>query len=210
MFYLFVAVAPIAVLLVLSEVLWRAKILRGEAARKLLHIIIGSYVASWPFFLTKGQIELVSLALFVGVSISHRFKIFHAIIDIKRKSVGDLLYALGIGLTAFLAGSPWIFAAAIMHMSIGDGLAGLIGTSFGKKSRYKVLGQDKSIVGSTVFLVCSVAILYVIVPTHLHVQLGYLIAVLPLAATLAENIGVLGVDNVLVPVLITLSLNALV
>lgn len=205
-----VAIGPLFFLLVLSEILWRSKVLRGEPARKLLHIIIGSYVASWAFFLTARHIEFLSALLFVGVAVSHRFKIFHAILDVKRKTWGDLFYALGIGLTAFLSQSPWIFAVAILHMSIGDGLAGLIGAKYGKGGQYRILGQRKSLAGSFAFAVSSLIILAIIVPGPLHIALGPVALVLPITATLAENLGVYGSDNITVPLLLTITLNMLV
>ncbi len=208
MIFLLTAVLPIFLLLVLSEVLWRAKILRGENARKLLHIIIGSYVAVWPFFLSGRQIEGLSLAMFVGVAISHKFKIFHAILDVKRKTLGDLLYAVGIGITAFLFKSPWIFAIAILHLSIGDGLAGLVGVRHGKNNKYLVWGQDKSLAGTIVFAVCSLAILS-LAPIYQHVSIGSLLVLLPVTAALVENVSIYGTDNVTIPLLITLALNSI-
>lgn len=210
MIFTLIAVAPLFVLLVLSELLWRAKILRGEPARKSLHIIIGSYVAAWPFFLTAQHIEVLSLALFVGVAVSHKLKIFHAILDVRRRSWGDLFYAIGIGLTALISQSPWVFAAAILHMSLGDGLAGLVGSKWGKKTKYKVLGQAKSLAGSGAFMLTSIVILAIIVPGPMHLSLGLLAILLPLMATLAENLGAHGSDNILVPAVVALTLNTLV
>ena len=210
MFSTLVAVGPIFLLLVASELLWRSKILRGEPARKSLHIIIGSYVASWPFFLSIGHIELISAVLFIGVAVSHKLKIFHAILDVKRRSLGDLFYAVGIGLTALASDNAWVFAAAILHMSIADGLAGIIGTKYGKKSPYKVLGQNKSVAGSATFMAASVAILAILIPGAMHTPLSPLIILIPLLATTAENLGIYGSDNILVPLTVAISLNIIV
>lgn len=201
------ALLPIFITLVASEALWRAKILRGEAARKTLHIIIGSYVATWPFYISFTQIQWISLALLIVVALSHKLKIFHAIIDIKRRTWGDLLYAIGIGLTAFMTNEPWIFAIAILHMSLCDGLAGLLGNHYGKKNRYYILGQPKSIVGSVVFLVTSFLVMTLLVPSNLDLSLGAYIFVIPIVATLIESIGVYGSDNVVVPAVLVYMLN---
>lgn len=201
------ALFPIFLALVISEALWRAKILRGEAARKSLHIIIGSYVASWPFYISFEEIQLISIALLAVVALSHKLKIFHAIIDIKRRSWGDLLYALGIGITATLTDQPWIFAIAILHMSLCDGLAGLIGNHYGKKNRYYILGQPKSLVGSLVFAASSFVVLLLFVPSNLGVSLGAYIFVIPIIATLIESIGIYGSDNLMVPIVLVYLLN---
>jgi len=196
------ATAPIFILLLLSEFLWRAKILRGEAARKLLHIVIGSYVALWPYFLTFRTIQLLALAMFIVVALSHRFKLFHAINDVHRKTKGDLLYAVGIGLVASLTHSPWIFAVAVLHMSVADGLAGLVGSRYGKTSGYKIFGYQKSAIGTATFVVSSFFILAMLSPFHPFATPAIVVAFLPFAAAALENIGVRGTDNVLIPLLI--------
>ena len=199
---LILAIGPIFILLVVSEFLWRTKKLRGEAARKFLHILIGSYVAFWPFFMAMWTIQLISLALLVVVYISHRYHIFHAINGVKRHTWGDVLYALGIGLTATVTKNPWIFTIAILHMSLADGLAGLVGSQWGKRNSYKVLGFSRSLIGTGTFIVVSYAILVATIP---HQPLGMsvaLMAALPFMAAAVENLGILGIDNVLVPLLV--------
>ncbi|MCA9330287.1 hypothetical protein KDA11_06570 [Candidatus Saccharibacteria bacterium] len=202
-----IAFLPVLLLLGVSELLWRSKILKGEVARKSLHIIIGSYVAVWPIFLTFEYIEILSVCLFVGVALSHYFKIFHAILDIRRRSWGDLYYAVGIGITAFISNNPWIFSIAMLHMSLGDGFAGLIGNKFGKKNRYKIFGQTKSIIGSATFYFVSLLILLILAPYYTSQSLGLIFLTVPLVATLTENIGIRGSDNILVPLSVVLMLN---
>lgn len=196
------AIGPIFILLLVSEVLWRTKKLRGETARKSLHIVIGSYVALWPIFLTFQQIQLISVALFIVVLISHRLHIFHAINDVRRKTWGDLLYAVGIGLTATLTSSPWVFAVAILHMSVADGFAGLVGSNYGKSNQYKVFGNNKSIVGTGTFIALSLIILALFSQSNPTQTAPYIIALLPFMAAAVENIGVMGTDNVMIPLLL--------
>ncbi len=196
------AIAPVFVLLLLSEILWRRKVLRGETSRKILHILIGGYIAFWPQFLSFREIQYVSIALFLVVLLSHRLHLFHAINDVKRKTWGDLLYAVGIGLTATLTHSSWVFAVAILHLSVADGLAGLIGSRYGKSTQYKVLGNNKSLIGTGTFIVASFIILAIFSQSCPMTTAPILIAVLPFVAALIENIGVRGTDNVLIPLLI--------
>ena len=203
MIELAVAIGPLAILLFASEALWRAKLLRGEAARKMLHIIIGSYVASWPYFISFRQIQLIALAMLIGVAISHKFGIFHAINDVKRKTWGDLLYAAGVGFTALLTSTPWVFALAILHMSVADGLAGLAGSCYGKKSEYNVFGNKKSAVGSLVFIMSSLLLLVIFADGHPNISPAVLLILPPVLAAV-ENLGIRGTDNIFIPVLLTL------
>lgn len=196
---------PIFLVLLLSEVLWRSKRLRGESARKLLHIVIGSYVASWPLFMSFRTIQYISLAFIVVVLLSHKFHIFHAINDVKRKTWGDVMYAVGIGLTATLTTSEWIFAVAVLHMSFADGLAGLIGTRYGKSTQYKIFGGKKSLAGTMTFIACSYVILILFGPSHPFETPALLVASIPFLAAMVENIGYRGIDNVLIPLLIVVA-----
>lgn len=209
MFELAVATVPIALLLVLSEILWRTHLLRGEAARKLLHIIIGSYVSYWLYFLSFREIELLSLAMLIGVVISHKYHIFHAINDIKRKTWGDIFYAVGLGLTAVISREPWVFAIAVLHMSIADGLAGLLGTYFGKSTRYKVLGSTKSLVGTGVFIATSFCLFALFNYYHPSEIIWPVMFSMPLFLALVENVGVRGTDNIMIPVFVAIIANAL-
>ena len=176
MIKIILALGPILLMLVISEYFWREKLVRGESARKLLHIVIGAYV-------------------------------FKAINDVKRKTWGDVLYALGIGLTATLTRDPWIFAVAILFMSLSDGMAGLVGTHYGKSSRYIIFGNKKSIVGTLAFILCSFAILIGVQSVHSLAITPVMFVVLPFMAAALENLGALGSDNILIPVLVVLALS---
>ncbi len=207
MIKIILALGPILLMLVISEYFWREKLVRGESARKLLHIVIGAYVATWPAFLSFTAIQNISAAFLVVVLLSQRFNIFKAINDVKRKTWGDVLYALGIGLAATLTRDPWIFAVAILFMSLSDGMAGLVGSHFGKNSLYTIFGNKKSIVGTLAFILCSFAILIGIQTVHSLSLSPLMFVVLPFMAAALENLGALGSDNILIPVLVVLALS---
>ncbi|RTK94581.1 hypothetical protein EKI60_03105 [Candidatus Saccharibacteria bacterium] len=202
MLEILVAIGPLFLLLVVSELLWRKRLLRGEPARKSLHIIIGSYVASWPYFLSLNTIQLLSLAMLVGVLLSHKFRIFHAINDVKRHTWGDIFYALGVFIAATFATQPWIFALAVLHMSVADGMAGLVGSQLGSKSRYKVFGYNKSVAGTGSFVLASAVMLGIFALVRPGDIPLLLCLVAPFASAGLENIGMRGTDNVLVPAFI--------
>lgn len=198
------AVMPVFAILVLTEVLWRNNSLRGESARKLIHIFVGSYVAFWPFLISFQAIQLISVAFLVVVGISLKFGIFKAIHGVARRTWGEVLFAVGIGLTAVLTDNPWVFSACILHMSVADGLAALAGKKWGKNNRYYVGGHEKSIVGTSVFWFCSLVItgLAIVNIPGLQSDASIYLFVLPIATSLMENIGIGGTDNVWVPVLV--------
>lgn len=204
-----ITVLPVFLLLLLTEYLWRSNSLRGESARKLIHIIVGSYVAFWPFLISFEAIQLISAAFLVVVAVSVRFGIFKAIHGVGRRTWGEVLFAIGIGLIAVLAEEPWIFAACILHMSVADGFAALAGKRWGNNNRYHIEHYEKSIVGTATFWLCSLLITGLALYNLPELQgnaTTYLLW-LPLATSLGENIGINGTDNVIVPLLVFVALS---
>lgn len=209
MFRLLLVVAIVFVLLVIAEYLWRVKHYYSELTRKFVHISIGSFAAFWPFFLSWDQIELLALAFLIVITTSSLLTIFGSIHIIGRKTFGELIFAISIGLIAFITHDRLIYMTAMLHLSLADGLAAILGTKYGQKFRYSVFDQPKTLVGSAVFLITSLILvsIYFMVshaggawPTMLW---------LPVATTLFENIGLRGTDNVLVPSIVALALRFL-
>lgn len=198
------------IVVVFSEFLWRTKRLRGERARKLVHIVVGMLVASWPWFMTFYQIQLLSLAMVVIVVLARMFNVFKGIYNVRRRTLGDVLFPFTIGILATLTSSKWVFAAALLHLGLADGMAAVVGDRAGKKNRYKVFGENRSVAGSLTFLVFSVMIMAGLVafgPPEFGIFALPLITLVPLMATSAENLSVHGTDNIIVPLLIVVILN---
>jgi phytol kinase len=204
----FISIAVIFLLLCLSELLWRNRDIDAEYMRKFVHISVGSFVAFWPFFLSQQEIALLSGAFVLVVGLSSRLHIFTAIHSVQRPTWGEIFFALAVGILAYVAHDKWIYTAALLHMSLADGLAAVIGTKFGKKSRYYIFGHAKSLAGTLAFSVSASVILagYCILA-----QQPPTIWLLGIAATatVLENIAIRGLDNLLVPLLVAMGLNAL-
>jgi phytol kinase len=198
--------AAILVFLLICEYWWQRHETDDEFSRKSVHITIGSFVAFWPFFLSWHQIEILSLAFLVVVSLSKYAKLFEAIHSVQRPTWGELFFAAAVGLVAVITHDKWIYAAALLQMSLADGMAAIVGTRFGGRYRYLIFGSLKSLIGSLTFLTVSIAILVVfnhwlVAPLSPQLILG--IGVL---ASLLENVGVKGADNLLVPLAVALIL----
>lgn len=206
MLKLVLVVLVVFVLVLITEYLYRIKEYRTEFTRKFVHITVGTFAAFWPWIISWHQIEFLSLAFLFVVLISRLLTIFTSIHLIGRKTIGELFFAMSIGLVAILTHDRLIFMAALLHLSIADGLAAVIGKHARYNWHYQVFGQIKSVVGSLVFLVCSLSIL-IIYFTISHANHGFPILLwLPVTSTLLENIGLRGSDNILVPLVITLVL----
>ncbi|MEO7364442.1 MAG: hypothetical protein ABIV43_02950 [Candidatus Saccharimonadales bacterium] len=189
-------------LLASCELWWRKQNVHDELSRKFVHITVGSFVAFWPFFLSWDQIRLLSLAFVIVVLLSKRFKLFQAIHSVQRLTYGELFFALAVGGATLITQDRYIYLAALLMMSLADGLAAVVGVRYGGKQPYTVFGHNKSLIGSATFYVVSVAILLAVTQTGMIALAPLELAGLALAATVIENIGVFGLDNLLVPMLV--------
>jgi phytol kinase len=207
MIWTVLAVLIVFCLLLLAEYGSRTKQIHAELTRKFVHMSVGSFVAVWPFFLSWRWIELLSLAFLATLVVSIKFNVFRSIHAVKRGVAGELLFAVAIGVLALLVHDKWIFLAAMLNLSLGDGVAAVTGTLWGGRTQYKVFGRTKSWVGTSAFLVVSVAIsiFYIVVgPAHASFTL---LVMAPIIATLAENVATRGTDNLVMPVLLALVLS---
>jgi len=207
MIWTVVAVLIVFCLLIAAEYASRAKRIHAELTRKFVHMTVGSFVAFWPFFLTWHEIELLSLAFFVVVAMSVKFNVFRSIHAVQRNMTGELLFAVTIGLLALISHNQWIFMAAMLNLSLGDGMAAIVGTLWGGGNQYKIFGRTKSRIGTGAFFVTAVVIsLFYVAVGPAHADITVLLLV-PIIATLSENVAVYGTDNLVMPLLLALVLS---
>lgn len=191
----------VALLLVVNELWWRKQKKHSELSRKFVHITVGSFVAFWPYFLSWDTIRLLSLAFLLVVGLSKYFGIFKAIHSVTRPTWGEVYFALAVGLVTLVTNRPAVYAVALLQMSLADGLAAVVGTKYGRGNEYKVIGMEKSLAGSSTFLITSYVLLLSLavfsVPVSIIACLG-----IAIVATAAENVAGVGLDNLVVPLLV--------
>lgn len=208
------AVIVVTIILFCSEYLWRKKMLKGEYSRKLIHILAGCFVASMPFWISYGWIVIFALSAILLSLINHQHRFLKAGLSVSRRSYGDLLFAVSILICAAIQPNKWIFMVAILHVSLADGLAAVIGTPFLRQKDlvYKVFGQKKTIVGSAVFVAVSFLLLFLTVELSGAYDgissIWPVLIWLPIATAITESVGVFGADNLLLPILVMFALLA--
>lgn len=204
--FLGVTVGVVFSLLVLSEFYWRSHKVHGELSRKFIHITVGTFVAAWPFFLSWRQILFLSGAFLVVISVSKYFRIFQAIHSVTRPTWGEIYFALAVGAASLITHNKYLFAAALLHMSLADGLAAIVGNRYGRNNSYLVGGHVKSLAGTATFIVVSVAILGIYGMAATSTLQPLVILSIALAAAAIENVGIFGLDNLFVPLLVAVAL----
>lgn len=203
----FIAISVVLALLVFNEYWWHRRRVHGELSRKFIHITVGSFVATWPFFLSWRTIQIISVAFLFSVALSKYLRIFQAIHSVQRPTWGEVYFALAVGLTTLVTHDKWIYLAALLQMSLADGLAAVMGVRYGKRHHYLVLGHPKSLVGSATFFVVSLAILIGFSVLSGSTISPFFILGVASVATLIENLGVKGLDNLLIPIFVAMSLS---
>jgi len=200
-------------ILVVAEYLGRYKILKGENQRKLVHIGVAAFVAFWPWLISWRSIQYIGLALLAGVLLnrSHYFKRFQFNKSINRETYGDVLFALAIIVCALLTKNKDYFLLAMLNLALADGLAALVGTNFGKRWRYQVYHHTKTVLGSMTFWLVSVCILGPgLLFTHNYIDFSHYIILqitIPPVLTVLENVSIMGLDDLAVPLAVIFILN---
>jgi phytol kinase len=208
MIALLIATFSVFVLLRIAELLRKKGYIHGEISRKFVHIAVGSFVASWAFFMSTWMIAFMCVAFFAVVLASRYFKLFPAIYNVSRQTWGDLLFPIGIVLCALISKSPYIFAASILHLSLGDGLAAVVGETHGRKNSYKIFGNKKSVAGSLTFLAVSAMIVALLAIVQGSAASNYQLFAIPAILMVLENISWNGFDNIFVPLFCAILLNS--
>jgi dolichol kinase len=203
-----VAIVVVFLILIFAEYLSRYKGVHSELTRKLVHILVGMFVAFWPLFLSWQQIQVLAVLFLLAVLFSIKFRVFNSIHAVSRNSLGEVLFAVVIGILAFIANDEWIFAAAMLHLSLADGLAAIVGLAYGEGNSYKIMGRVKSLAGSLAFFFASVAIMFWYVAFSGTDYSVVKMLWLPVVATIAENISGEGTDNLVIPLLVALVLTS--
>jgi phytol kinase len=206
--WILLVVAAVFAALLYIEYLTRTKGMHAELSRKLVHITVGTFAAFWPFFLSWRQIQVLSIIFLIGMVMSVRLHLFRSIHDVERTAAGEILAVTIVGLLSFLTTSEWVFMAAMLHLSLADGLAAIVGVMYGKHNSYKVFGETRSLAGNLAFFFTSVLIMVAYAAFSGASYSSITVLWLPVAATLLENVAVRGSDNVVIPLLVALVLTS--
>jgi dolichol kinase len=198
-----------AALLLIGQLLWRDKLLKGESARKFIHITVASYAAFWPYFVDRWWIVILSAIFVLALLVIKKLKIFKSMTTVKRATCGEICFALSIGALALVFGNNYIYTIALLHMALADGFAAIVGVNMAKRAKnFYYNGSRKSLAGTATFVLISfiLNLAYWMVVSRISLQ-GNLIGLSPIFYSLLSGVALAGVeiiapkgtDNVAVP-----------
>ena len=182
-----------------------------ELLRKIIHIGMGPLIPLAKVL----EIEQSAAQYFAGgmsilIVINYIYKLFPIIEDVDRKSFGTFFYcfSLLILISLFWEQDPLALTAGFFIMTLGDGLAGLIGKNFKSRS-WKIFNQKKSILGTTTMFLISLLVLSTLGYTN-NINFNYYYFGIALLATLLEQISIIGIDNLSVPIITSIIFHLLI
>ncbi len=165
----------------------------AEVARKVLHIGVSNFAFIYLYVFESWYIPFAGLLAFAVMNV------FVELRSDMGRGWGMVEYPLVSALMILLVhlgvGTPQAFAAALLGMGYGDGLAPLAAAIIGGPS---IPGsKGKTYAGSTVLLLCVFAACLLV--TDLSIGICFLTALL---GALAEAYTPFGLDNVTLPLVI--------
>lgn len=178
-----------------------------EISRKFIHIALCNIWFIFAYFFDSLICAVILPTFFVFFNaLSYKYKIVKSMERKENDGFGTVYYAISIVaivIITYSVGNPWIGLSGMLIMGYGDGLAAIIGQKI-KSKEFKVGNTKKSIAGSLTMFIISMFILLIIL-NMLNVQYFIIKAiVIALIATILEFISIKGLDNITVPVIVTL------
>jgi phosphatidylserine decarboxylase len=211
-----VGVFVVASVVIVVAIEWWARRSRvqAEVTRKLMHLAGVVPCLFIPVLIHTIPVAVALAAVMAaGLWAGDRFGHLRSVSEVSRRSHGAMFYPLAMLAIFLLAGDrTWMFLSALLAVGVADALAALVGSAYGKR-RYRVWDAEKSLEGSAVFFMVTLAA--VMFPLWLMAGLPWpecLLAALltALITTGLEAVSSRGLDNLLVPIGVCVVLNHIV
>jgi phytol kinase len=185
-----------------AEFLRRWRGYSSDFTRKFVHIGVGMLSWMLPFLFDSPWPFVIACLTFMVINLfDWRYGFFSSMTSSDRSNLGTVYFPLAAAIVAIVFWEyPPLMVAALMPLTWGDGLASVIGRSFGRNT-YTVFGQTRSIQGSVTFFIMGGIFTWFALWAQLgSPEISPVSALFPaliilLATTLTEAISIFGVDN---------------
>ena len=185
-------------------------LVKSEGIRKFIHIATSFLIFPVIYGIKEPALRYVGPLFFVFFNAIASYGGMGRAIGLsdEKRHIGLVVYPLSVLFLVFLFNTGYMGAesavSGVLIMGLGDGMAALVGTKWGKH-KYKVFKVGvKSVEGTFSMFVASFLVVYFLSPC------GVLVALfVALFSSLVENISPSGVDNATVPILSSLLLEVL-
>ena len=216
--WVFVVVSLIVVLLTLSSVYLLAYLnYKPWQVRKISHMILHTVLAFFPYFIVNLFDLIITLSitmvLLLVLSLIPQIQFIPKIMEkCTREGNNNMQMVINATITSVAVllvyvlnlDRPYVFTAAFLSVSLGDGLGEMIGRPYGK-IKYRIF-EERSLEGSiAVFFGTAISIFVALaVNSMLTVDIWWKIIVIALIGTFVEACNYKFLDNVTLPAIIAL------
>lgn len=178
-----------------------------EASRKYVHILLSNVWIIYLFFIDSMWAACVLPIAFVFINLfSYKFKLIKSIEREKNDGLGTVYYAVSMLIASIISygvGCPIVGASGILIMGYGDGLAAIVGKKI-KSQKYKIGDTVKSVAGSLTMFIISLMISFIVLKI-IGIKYLFLDAIcIAVVSTISEAVSIKGLDNITVPVIVTI------
>lgn len=188
----------LALLAAMAHLLRQRRPDQPEWSRKVVHLGAGLVLPmAWATDIGRTVALAAAVLATVLAAVNQRTRLLPGLESVNRHSYGTVAYGLSILLLLWWG---WPRHAAVvvvagLVMAFGDGLAGVLGPAY-PSPNWSVLGQRKSLLGTTCVALVATIVGWMLLGEQLSLSQ---LLVLGVAAAGLEQISVLGVDNILLP-----------
>ena len=199
---LFIAYLYIFGIIAAAEILRRWRGYGSEFTRKFVHIGVGMLIWMVPFLFDSPWMFVAASLTFVVINLlDWRYGFFSSMTSSDKSNLGTVYFPLAAAAAAIILWEyPPLMVAALMPLTWGDGLAAVIGRSYGV-NKYTIFGHTRTIQGSMAFFVVGGFFTWLALwlmtgsPDILPIAALVPASVVMLATTLTEAVSPYGLDN---------------
>ncbi len=205
-FGLFISILYIVIIIGIST---RLIHLPFEFSRTFTHILIINWWFIASFFIKDYWMAISAPIFFIIFNTLNVMYNWIPSINTKRRdsNKGPIYYSIAVFLltvaTFHTPSFHIVGGIGLLVMAYGDGFAALIGQKYGTHA-YTIFKGHKTLEGSLTMFIVSM----IVVTTYQYIQLGQVefiqVFMLSLIATLVEAISPHGIDNLFIPILVSL------
>ena len=216
--WVFVVVSLIVVFLTLGSVYLFAYLdYERWQVRKLSHMILHTVLAFFPYFIDNLFDIIITLSiilvLLLVLSLIPQIQFIPKIIEkCTREGDSNMQMVINSTITSIAVlliyvlnlDRPYVFTAAFLSVSLGDGLGEMIGRPYGK-IKYRIF-EERSLEGTIAVFVGTAVSIFVALAVNkmLAVDIWWKIIVVALLGTIVEACNYRFMDNVTLPAIVAL------
>lgn len=195
----------------IATILEKKKILDDEQSRKFIHIGVSNWWFLVFFFFDNLWLAIIPPIVFIILNYaSYKMNLIKSMERSGNGNLGTVYFPISLLILvvlSFTVTSPLVGGLGILVLGYGDGLAAVIGKKFGKRK----LINNKSLEGSITMFIVSMLATFILVPVFLSaaISLPVLLVfsiIIASTATAVELFTPKGLDNLSIPLLVSLVL----